>query len=659
MSDPVPPPVFSINVGTTELRQIAGVLAPIVGKKGGEARLRVDPDGIRVSSVDPGHTAMAVVTFSRALFDGYEIERPGVFAVDTAKLGELWKIPRGRAVFNLKLEGGRLVCRLGFLTRTMGTVEPDAVTDPKVPTVVPKATAEGLDPEALASALKGAAEISDHVTIHRTRKGLALEAEREAGYSEPAAQSSTDLSAAKVTGGGTSEYPLDFMGAIGTALKRADVVTLGWGTELPMKVDFRFDREYELGTLTGPLNRRRHERGVAEGAITGYYLVAPRVLNRDDEPTDFSGWYDWAMRTRLPSEPDYSAAAVDDVPDTVVRVALETAAAADLAADQGYAAECWAYPAKLEAYGAALAHWKTDVAEISARWKIDHPHSRTKTPTRRYLPQKPAGPPLEPRRSAPAPLFPSRYGTRAAEDVDHNERRELRSRNKSGTSWGPAPPPEPEPEVTVGAFEVPIIRLEAPTPGPGSVEAAAEAAEPEPPFMGTWSPSVAYAFARAGSEPAPEPEEAREPEPTVDLTTVDVDELEPGEPEPVAVEATAPESESSDAEAPARAEPEPEPAPSPALEAIRDAVAPAPRFRVRRPPKVRAEPPAPVATAPPEPQAAPASVDLPPGIARAVCVGCKGYGRIPSFKTRGKDRPCDVCGGSETWRVPVFSGVPA
>ena len=505
---------------------LLGVLVPTVGKRGGEVRLAVDPDGIRVAHVDPSHVAMTIAAFDRSLFDSYEVERPGVFAVETDRLARLLKVHRGRGVFALTLgPKGELVCRSGFLTWSMRTVEPSTVTDPKVPTVEPTARADGLDPEAVAREVKAAGSVARDAAIFRNREGVTILAEGETGQ-----ESRAELTAATVTGRGGSSYPLDFLGPVADALKGADGLELGWGKLLPLRVSFRFDREYETGTRTGPMNRRRAVRATKEGAITGYYLIAPKGGDDDETegPRDYSGWYDAFMRARAPVEPDLSAASVDGVPDDVIRAELARVAEVDAEAEREYAAEVAAQPARLEAYRAALERWETETAEVKARWAVDHPKSR-KGPSRRWLPSRPAGPPTEPRQPIPARTFPSRWGN-LPHETDRDDLRELRGRNPSGISWAPKPieTAEPAAEVEIASFRAPE-----PTPGPGSVEAAAETAaveptvevdgpvdapsEPEPPFAGTYTPEVAFAFAR-GARPtpdlAPETPEAPEAVPT-------------------------------------------------------------------------------------------------------------------------------------------------
>src|SRR5487761_1911519 len=520
-------PVFAVAIGTTELRMLLGVLVPTVGKRGGEVRLAVDPDGIRVAHVDPSHVAMTIAAFDRSLFDSYEVERPGVFAGTLGPKGEL-------------------VCRSGFLTWSIRTVEPSTVTDPKVPTVGPTARADGLDPEAVAREVKAAGGVARDAALFRNREGVTILAEGETGQ-----ESRAELTAATVTGRGGSSFPLDFLGPVADALKGADGLELGWGKLLPLRVSFRFDREYETGTRTGPMNRRRAVRATKEGAITGYYLIAPKGGDDDETegPRDYSGWYDAFMRARAPVEPDLSAASVDAVPDDVVRAELARVAEVDAEAEREYAAEVAAHPARLEAYRAALERWETETAEVKARWAVDHPKSR-KGPSRRWLPSRPAGPPTEPRQPIPARAFPSRWGN-LPHETDRDDLRELRGRNPSGISWAPKPieTAEPAAEVEIASFRAPE-----PTPGPGSVEAAAaESAaetatvepaaiteaermvlvvpertrgrrprpppEPEVPFLGTCTPPVAFAFARAAApetdvvdrdpedaEPAPKPE---------------------------------------------------------------------------------------------------------------------------------------------------------
>lgn len=508
-------PSFRAEIGTAELKRLVDVLRPIAA----EVRLDVSADGIRCAVVDASHVAMAVVTFGRAGLFELDVTRPGVLAVDLEKFAELVKIPRGEscykrtergeAVFSLALDPladrPRLTATLetpnrATITRTMGIVDPSGVTAPNVPHIVPTVTAGAVDAESLAKALKDAGKIADHVALNRSRSGVHVAAESDLGAT------ATDVPACDLTGKGRAVYPLDFLGKFAGAVKRADDVALGWGREYPLKIAFRW------GAETHP-------------EVSGYYLLACRVDDEAPEPwyaRDRSGWYDWAMRAKVAAEPCLEAAAVDSVPDDVVQMELERVAAVNLTRAIEHAARSAEYPALLETHRLALERYEAETADTLSKWRALHPKAR-KGPPRSWLPTRP-GPPFEPGRPVLEELFSD--GHRFKYHPSPEGRREMRGRNPTGVSWGPA---RPEPAGTAPP-ETKIAGLEP----PAAPEPATIAAEPDPPIRQTPSPPVAVvsaqiaeafgmaplieaglAVVRPPVDPAPEPEPSIPEPPTV------------------------------------------------------------------------------------------------------------------------------------------------
>jgi len=476
-------PVFRARVRASELRRVVDTVSPIVT----EARLDFAADGVRCAAVDDSHVAMVVVRLAPRLFEEWSVSRPGSVVVDMVKLGETLKIPRGEsaykktpereAVFDLalgrddhsadppnRLHVGLTTPGGARIVRSMAIVDASCVTEPRVPTLEPTLTATGVDPELLSRAVKDAGKVSDHVDLRRTRTGVAIRA-----WGETTGESTVEIPAEAVAGSGRARFPLDFMGKVAAAVKRADGLTLAWSTDYPVTVGFRW------GDAAAP-------------AIEGRYLVAARVEDDGDDDAEavarnVEGWYSWAMRTRPPAEPDYSAAAVELVPDDVIEAELRRVAEENALAMGKYETEAAEYPAKASAAGAAILAYDLALDSFVRDWKSTHPRAPSRRTIRQYVGERPLAPsePLRPRLEEP---FERGYRARSP---DREDRKRLRGHPGTGASWGPTrpAPAEPAAPVEIRSFSVPepvglgaltpgeLQALAAPEPGLGSVEAAA------------------------------------------------------------------------------------------------------------------------------------------------------------------------------------------
>lgn len=243
-------PTFRARVRMEVLRELVGVVSTLVP----EMKLTVSKDGIEVKAVDPSHVAMLVVKLKKDAFEEFQGDATEI-GLDLEKVREVLTLTRPGDVLDLSYDAakGKLVVSVGKLTRVMSVVDPQGISQPKVPSVNPTAKVV-LKIDELRQGIRGSESISDHVTLSLDAESFNLhsEGENDQVNLKIGKEGLTMLDAKEPV---KSMYPLDFFSNMVKSITSAEEVAMAMGTQYPLRLDFT----------------------MASGRGEAQFLLAPRV----------------------------------------------------------------------------------------------------------------------------------------------------------------------------------------------------------------------------------------------------------------------------------------------------------------------------------------------------------------------------------------------
>ena len=231
-----------------------------------EAKVRLEPDGIHVTAVDPAHVQLVEITLPldsleqyRVFEDGRRAVSPCDLGLDVEKLLGVLRKLKGKVSLAFRFGGvpnERLEVTQGGSSREMGLVDTAGMTDPRVPDLnFPAKVA--LDGKSFLDVLKDAGEVSDHLAVTVTPTALRFEAEGDVDryrHEFPAGTDAVEY-VTTVTEDYRSLFPLDYLVNIAKTVRQSRLV-LWLGTDFPLRIDW-------------------------DGETRGTFLTAPRIEQPD------------------------------------------------------------------------------------------------------------------------------------------------------------------------------------------------------------------------------------------------------------------------------------------------------------------------------------------------------------------------------------------
>lgn len=219
-----------------------------------EMKLTVSKDGVEVKAVDPSHVAMLIAKLKKDAFEEFQGDSSEI-GLDLEKVREVLALARPGDVLDLNYEAGKgkLTVSVGKLNRVMSTVDPQGISQPKVPSVNPTAKVV-VKIDELRQGIRGSESISDHVTLSLDPESFNLHSEGESDQVnlKIGREALTLLDAKEPV---RSMYPLDFFSNMVKSITTAEEVTMAMGTQYPLRLDF----------------------SLAGGRGDAQFLLAPRV----------------------------------------------------------------------------------------------------------------------------------------------------------------------------------------------------------------------------------------------------------------------------------------------------------------------------------------------------------------------------------------------
>lgn len=242
--------MFKAEIKADTLKGIVNVISTLVD----EVKFTVDADGISLKAVDPAHVAMIEVDIGKGAFESYAAEQTEI-GVDLDKVKEVLKLAGPGDVISMEQDEdhGRLIFKVGNITRRMNLVDTSSMSDPKVPQLSLQAKISVVISE-LQKGIKAAETISDHIALKADEESFELSSEGDTDAASLKLDKSKLLSIEakeKVC----SLFPLDYFANLVKAVPSDTNLKIELDNDYPVKLIF----------------------DLAGGNSTVHYLLAPRI----------------------------------------------------------------------------------------------------------------------------------------------------------------------------------------------------------------------------------------------------------------------------------------------------------------------------------------------------------------------------------------------
>lgn len=242
--------MFKAELKSDTLKGLVNIISTLID----EVKFTITPEGMTLKAVDAAHVAMIEMEVDAEAFESYEAE-PCEIGLDLDKVKSVLKLASSGDVIRMEQDDthGRLVFKVGNITRRMNLVDTSSMNDPKVPQLS-LATDISLSVDELQKGIRAAESISDHITL---RAGP--------GYFELSCEGDTDSVSLRLEGSSLmsinadtevrSMFPLDYFSNITKAIPSGTAVRVELDTDYPVKLVF----------------------ALADGHAKVNYLLAPRI----------------------------------------------------------------------------------------------------------------------------------------------------------------------------------------------------------------------------------------------------------------------------------------------------------------------------------------------------------------------------------------------
>lgn len=242
--------MFKAVIRSDILKGLVNVISTLID----EVKFSINKEGMSLKAVDPAHVAMIDLKVNADAFESFEAEDTEI-GLDLDKVKEVLKLSSPGDLISMEQDEthGRLIFKIGNITRRMNLVDTASMSDVKVPQLDLPSSIEVLASE-LQKGIKAAENISDHLTLTADSDSFELSCEGDTD-SVNLRLDKSQLKGLSVDQRVSSMYPLDYFSNLVKAVSGDAVITINLADDFPLKLKF----------------------GLADGKGEVNYLLAPRI----------------------------------------------------------------------------------------------------------------------------------------------------------------------------------------------------------------------------------------------------------------------------------------------------------------------------------------------------------------------------------------------
>lgn len=244
--------MFKAEIKADTLKGLVNVISTLID----EVKFTITPEGMSLKAVDPAHVAMIELNMGAKAFESYSADDLEL-GLDLDKVKEVLKLSSAGDIISMNHDEdhGRLIFKVGNITRRMNLVDTSSMSDVKVPQLELSASIE-VPVSELQRGIKASETISDHIALIANPDYFELLCEGDTDSADLRLEK-VQLTSINVDSQVSSMFPLDYFANLIKAVPS------------DMKVRIELDNDYPVKMIFD----------LAGGNGTVMYLLAPRIEN--------------------------------------------------------------------------------------------------------------------------------------------------------------------------------------------------------------------------------------------------------------------------------------------------------------------------------------------------------------------------------------------
>lgn len=242
--------MFKAEMKSETLKGLVNVISTLID----EVKFTVDADGMSLKAVDPAHVAMIELNIGAKAFESFSADELEL-GLDLDKVKTVLKLAGPGDIIRMEQDEkqGRLVFKVGNITRRMNLVDTSGMSDARVPQLTISGKV-GISVDHLQRGIRAAESISDHISIRADSEGFELSSEGDTDSASLRVEKA-DLTSLDVPSPVCSLFPLDYFSNLVKAVPGGTVITVELDNDYPVRMLF----------------------GLADDAVDVSYFLAPRI----------------------------------------------------------------------------------------------------------------------------------------------------------------------------------------------------------------------------------------------------------------------------------------------------------------------------------------------------------------------------------------------
>ncbi len=245
--------MFKAEIRADTLKGLVNVISTLID----EVKFTISPEGMTLKAVDPAHVAMIELNIEAGAFESYVADETEI-GLDLDKVKDVLKLSSSGDIISMEQDEGygRLIFKVGNITRRMNLVDTSSMNDPKVPQLELSSNIE-VPVSELQRGIKASENISDHIALTITPDYFELACEGDTD-SVNLKLDKSQLSGLEISSDKQkccSLFPLDYFSNLIKAVPSDASIRIELDNDYPVMLNF----------------------ALAEGKGTVKYLLAPRI----------------------------------------------------------------------------------------------------------------------------------------------------------------------------------------------------------------------------------------------------------------------------------------------------------------------------------------------------------------------------------------------
>ena len=153
--------MFKAQLKSETLKGLVNMISTLID----EVKFTVSPEGLSLKAVDPAHVAMVELMVESGAFESYEADETEL-GIDLDKVKDVLKLASSGDIISMEQDAdhGRLIFKIGNITRRMSLVDTSSMNDVKVPQLKLSSTVK-VPVSELQRGIKASESISDHISL--------------------------------------------------------------------------------------------------------------------------------------------------------------------------------------------------------------------------------------------------------------------------------------------------------------------------------------------------------------------------------------------------------------------------------------------------------------------------------------------------------------